>query len=83
MRGGIAVNEERKNDTEQVLRLRKKRSPLWHILFGRATVIILLLLAQILLLAWAFSRLGELYYGGIAVVSLVAAVVFFCCLFME
>lgn len=61
-------------DKDTVLLLNKGKRGLFHLAFGRTTVIIVLLVLQVALLFFGFFRLGKyIYYGGSMLLSLVVA----------
>ena len=62
-------------EEEPVLLLDKGKQGIFHLIFGRTGVVILLLLVQLGLYLAAFMRLQELYYGPAILLSLVVALV--------
>ena len=62
-------------EEEKVLLLNKGRRGLLRVIFGRTLLLAVLILLQVWLLVSAFVRMGEIYFGSAAVVSLVAALV--------
>ena len=59
-------------EEEPVLLLDKGKQGIFHLIFGRTGVVILLLLVQLGLYLAAFMRLQELYYGPAILLSLVS-----------
>lgn len=66
---------ERNFEEDAVLLLHRGRRGLFHLLFERTGLILLLLLLQIGLLVLAFVRIGEYYYGSALTASLIASLV--------
>ena len=64
-----------RNEEDTVLLLDKGKQGIFHLIFGRTGVIILLLLVQLGLYLAAFRRLQELYYGPAILLSLAVALV--------
>ena len=64
-----------RNEEDTVLLLDKGKQGIFHLIFGRTGVVILLLLVQLGLYLAAFMRLQELYYGPAILLSLVVALV--------
>ena len=62
-------------EEEPVLLLDKGKQGIFHLIFGRTGVVILLLLVQLGLYLAAFMRLQELYYGPAILLFLVVALV--------
>lgn len=69
------MGKDKKNlDEEAVLLLNKGKRGLFHLIFGRTTIVVLLLVIQILLLLLGFYRLGAyIFYGGSMLVGLIVA----------
>lgn len=65
----MAKDRENHGEGEAVLLLNKGKRGLLRMVFGRTMVIILLLALQVGLLAAAFLRLGEYYYGFAALAA--------------
>ena len=64
-----------RSEEDVVLLLNKGKQGMFHLVFGRTGVIILLLLLQIVLLVLAFVKLQELYFGSAVLLSVVVALV--------
>ena len=64
-----------RNEEDTVLLLDKGKQGIFHLIFGRTGVIILLLLVQLGLYLAAFRRLQELYFGPATLLSLAVALV--------
>lgn len=71
----MADGKKIRSDDEQVLRLNKGKRGLLNLVFGRTSLIILLLAAQVLLMFGAFFRLGRLYYSFSFVSSVVVSLI--------
>ena len=64
-----------RHDEDTVLLLTKGKQGLFHLIFGRTGMILLLLAGQIALLVLGFVKLQELYFGSAGVLALVVALV--------
>jgi len=71
----MARERDGRREEEAVLLLNKGKRGLLRVVFGRTMLLIVLMLLQVWLLGAAFLRMGEYYFGSVAVISLAVSLV--------